>query len=191
MIILSSYGFEASIIREKYREYIQPENKTIIILPFAGLENNITAKYEKQFLLQYGFEENNIDVFDIVKMCDIISKSYDYIYVPGGDTFKLLKEIKEFEISEWIKQQLHKGADYIGVSAGANICCQNIKYIMNLEDNNYIDDNFCALGLIDENLICHADQYDNSSIMACKREFGQRDYLLIRNDEVYVIKNKI
>ena len=55
MIILSSYGFEALIIRNKFREYIQPENKTIVILPFAGLDNTATAEYEKHFVLQYGF----------------------------------------------------------------------------------------------------------------------------------------
>ena len=188
MIILSSYGFEALIIRNKFREYIQPEDKTIVILPFAGLENTATAEYEKHFVLQYGFEESNIDIFDATKMDDLMSKSYNYIYVPGGDTFKLLKEIKEYKISEWIKQQIQNGADYIGVSAGANICCRNINYITNLEDNNYIDKDFCALGLIDIKLICHADQYDNSSIAACKREFGNKEYLLIRNDEVCVIK---
>ena len=186
MVILSSYGFDAPIICNEYKKYVKPENKKIIILPFAGYNNDVAAQYERQSLLRYGFLEKDIYVLCKYNMSDMLSKSFDYLYVPGGDTFKLLNQIKELKISDWINQQIKAGTDYIGVSAGAYICCQDIRYLMNLENNNYIADDFSALGLIDVDIICHADQYEASSILACKRDFGNDDYLLIRNDEVYI-----
>ena len=187
MYIFSSYGFDAPMVVEQYRSYIFPHNKTILILPFAGLNNNATARYETTYLLKYGFAENDIFVLDNSNTCDILSKSYDYIYVPGGDTFRLLKQIKEFQITDWIKEQLQTGADYIGVSAGAYVVTRDIKYVTCLEDNNYIADDYSALNIIDRNVICHSDQYTYRDIGKCKEVSPEKEFIYLSNSDVLII----
>ena len=191
MYIFSSYGFDASIIVEQYKKYIFPQNKKLLIIPFAGLNNDATVRYETNYLKQYGFAEEDIYVLDHSNLCDIISNKYDYIYVPGGDTFKLLKRIKELEkICDWVKQQLKTGTDYIGASAGAYICTSDIQYLTCIEDNNYIADDFSALNLIDSNIICHSDQYTYHSITKCKEFAPGKKFIYLNNTDVLALNNE-
>ena len=157
-------------------------------MPFAGFDR--TAKYEKNALLDYGFEEKNIVICDKTNIEAIGNMSFDYIYVPGGDTFKLLFELKESKLLGVIKKFIDNGGTYIGSSGGAYICCRGISYLKILEDNNYINDNdFSALGIIDENIICHADQYDYYSIARCRELVQDEKFIYITNTDVLVLEN--
>lgn len=80
---------------------------------------------------------------------------FDYIYVPGGNQYKLLSKIREYEIDKKIIIPcLEKGAAYIGISAGAYVAAQDMRYCLLLEPNdNYPLDDYTALGLVDFNVI--------------------------------------
>ena len=56
MILLSSYGLRSPIVADNVREYINPENKKVLIIPFAGFNNASTAAKEiHEGLIPYGF----------------------------------------------------------------------------------------------------------------------------------------
>lgn len=51
----------------------------------------------------------------------------DVIYVQGGNTFYLLKCVKESGFDKVVKELIDKGIIYIGVSAGSYIACPTIE----------------------------------------------------------------
>ncbi|MBI2622013.1 Type 1 glutamine amidotransferase-like domain-containing protein [Candidatus Microgenomates bacterium] len=67
----------------------------------------------------------------------------DIIYVEGGNTFYLLKYIRQSGFADMIRELLEEGKIYIGVSAGSYVCCPTIDMATwkNLDKN--------TVGLID------------------------------------------
>jgi dipeptidase E len=49
------------------------------------------------------------------------------IYVGGGNTFRLLCELYRFDLLDLIRERVHGGMPYLGVSAGTNVACPTIK----------------------------------------------------------------
>ncbi len=67
--------------------------------------------------------------------------SYDIIYMIGGNTFYLLKELKEKNLVEKIIQAINNGVIYIGSSAGSIILGKTIETALPYDENwvNLID----------------------------------------------------
>ena len=49
------------------------------------------------------------------------------IFVGGGNTFRLLNDLYHLKLLEVIRERMHDGMLYLGVSAGTNIACPTIK----------------------------------------------------------------
>ncbi len=54
-------------------------------------------------------------------------KDKNVIFVEGGNTFYLLKAIRETGFAEILKEQLGQGKVYVGVSAGSYVMCPTIE----------------------------------------------------------------
>ena len=187
MIILTSYGFRSPIVAEKVREYINPENMKLLVIPFAGFDSAKTATAEiKDGLLPFGFSPENIYVANEDK--EINSEmSFDMIYVPGGNPFKLLKMAQKCNLHSRIKNLVSNGAIYFGVSSGADFACEDIGYLKLVEDCDYNMENYKGLGLIKEKVLCHVDQRDLGTLQQVK-DCDDRKAIFLRNDEVFVIR---
>ena len=137
-LLFSSYGFRIPIIREKFAKVIPQndlQNKICVVIPYAGFNEEQTFLREKQALEEFGFSSEN--VLFLKSRADLILQTPDYIYVPGGNPFKLLNTLREKELLKPIAHCVKKqNAVYIGVSAGADLATENIKYVTLLEDNN-------------------------------------------------------
>lgn len=184
MLVFTSFGFRAPIVKEKLRDVIVPENKTILIIPFAGYNPISCALNEKNGLIDFGFKEENIY---ICSDRSSFERAYSYIYVPGGNTFKLLSIMQSMQLMESVKRAVEKGTIYIGVSAGAELATSNLEYVSLLEDNNYSLVDYKGLSLIRDVIIPHADQYQVSERM--RSVFGNKQsthILRIANDEVAI-----
>ena len=128
-------------MREKFAKVILQDNslseKYCYILPYAGFDVEKTFEREKRCLIEFGFSPDKIKF--VKNRLDIASKAPDFIYVPGGNPFKLLQSIKEINLVNEIIDCVKNGsATYIGVSAGADIATKDIAYVLQLEDNNKI-----------------------------------------------------
>lgn len=187
MIILSSFGLRSPIVAEKAKEYINPGGKKVLVVPFAGFNNELTAEKEiKEGLIPFGFKAENICVPDVKSIENLREVEFDLIYVPGGNPFKLLKEAKEGNLIDLIRGQVRNGADYFGVSSGADFASENIEYLKAVEDCDYNLNDYDALGLIPEKVICHVDQRDMATLKRVK-DFDDRKTIFLRNDELYVV----
>lgn len=84
--------------------------------------------YRKQ-LRDYGIKE--IEDLDIrgktQKDLEKIIDDKDIIFVNGGNTFYLLKYVKESGFDKVIKNHISKGKLYVGISAGSYIACPTIE----------------------------------------------------------------
>ena len=191
-MIFSSFGFNSPVSREKFAKVIPQDEKlqekTCLVIPYAGFDVEKTFEREQEGLVNFGFDSDKV-VF-VRSHSDIAHCFPDYIYVPGGDPFKLLNSIREKELLHDITECVRdKGAVYIGVSAGADIATESIEYVMQLEDNNVIrDKRFGALGLINESILCHYDHYSYSTLKACE-EISGRSVMTINDDQLLMFEN--
>lgn len=184
MFILSSYGFRSPVIYEKLKEIVTvTPDKTVVIIPFAGFNEEQIVLLETKAMVDFGFNPKGIYTIDSVQNMDF---SPDYVYVPGGDPFKLLSELNRMKYIEKIKKWIKNGADYIGVSAGAYLATENIEYVKQLESNELDLEDFDSLGIIKAAVICHYDQYGLSYYHAVKLVSDSQIYT-INNDDVLVI----
>ena len=191
-LIFSSFGFNSPVLKEKFAKVISQDEslqvKTCLVIPYAGFDEEKTFEREKQGLVNFGFNPDKI-VF-VKSRFDIVHCFPDYIYVPGGDPFKLLNAVREneilYDIAECVRD---KRAVYIGVSAGADIATESIEYVMQLEDNNVIKDKrFGSLGLIAESMLCHYDHYSYSTLKACEEVSG-KTVMTIKDDELLMFED--
>jgi len=191
-LLFSSYGVNSAMVREKLAKVISQDgslwDKTCLVIPYAGYDVEKTFEREKQGLIAFGFDPEKIQ-FARERM-DIAVGFPDYIYVPGGDPFKLLKTMREREMLRYLAECVKsRRAIYIGVSAGAYIASQSIHYVLQLEDNNVITDGcFDALGLISESVLCHYDHYTYATLKTCQ-EVTRSEVVAMNDDQLLMYKN--
>jgi dipeptidase E len=119
---------------EKYLGY--PGNKIKIFLgnnplkalfiPYAA----ITFSYEEyERKVAERFTEIGHEIVSIHRYSDPFAavKEAAAIVVGGGNTWKLLKMIRDNNLIDIVKQKVNSGTPYIGWSAGTNVACPTIK----------------------------------------------------------------
>jgi dipeptidase E len=141
-----------------YLEQPEPEirrflagKKRVAFVPFATHDHETyTAKVSARFG-QMGFEIIPIEQLDRA----------DAIFVGGGNTFRLLKELYDRNLLDAIRDRVRGGTPYIGSSAGSVITAPTIRTTndMPIVEVRSLD----ALGLIPFQLNCHYLDPDPSS----------------------------
>lgn len=190
-LLISSYGFESPIMTEKFKKVIFGENlseKKCLVIPYADKNPKNAFEEIKQHLIDFGFDGDNILM--VKEFSDLLISFPDYVYVSGGDPFLLLKTINDLDLREFLIECIkEKRATYIGISAGADILTKSIEYVTLFEDNNVIkNDDFSALSLIDEGVLCHYDHRSYSLLKACKEISGE-EFLTLNDDQLIEIKD--
>jgi len=74
----------------------------------------------------YDYEELDIEGKNEDELMEIL-KNKNAVYVEGGNTFYLLKAVRESGFDRVIKKLIEKGVAYIGSSAGSYIACPTIE----------------------------------------------------------------
>lgn len=193
-MLFSSFGFRSPLLREKFASVIPTNDslkeKLCLILPYAGFHVEKTFEREKKGLVEFGFHPDRVRFVRARE--DLTREIPHYLYVPGGNPFQLLKTIKEMGIREEIARLVQwEGTVYIGVSAGADLATKDLFYVKQLEDNNEIhDEDYKALGLIPEAILCHFDHHSVSTLMACQTISGTT-VIPIRDDQLVLYENGI
>lgn len=98
--------------------------KNILFVPFALYDRDAYAS-----MAQERFQRMNYDLTSIHTLADIPKalQRTDAIFIGGGNTFRLLKALYDFDLLHTIRRRVHEGMPYIGSSAGANVAGPTIK----------------------------------------------------------------
>lgn len=103
----------------------------------------------------FGFQRDNIYVFNYYNPKAYCDLDIDVIYVSGGNTFATLDRLRKRGFDKEIVNYVNKGVTYIGGSAGAHIITKNIKHVLPFDDNYCGMTDFDGLGLFDGIIFCH------------------------------------
>ena len=98
--------------------------KTVLFVPFALYDRDAYAAQASARFEAMGYSIESVHWFE--NPLPAIQRA-DAIFVGGGNTFRLLKELQDRNLLEPIRCRVKSGAGYIGSSAGANVAGPTIK----------------------------------------------------------------
>lgn len=200
MLILSSSRLGATWMRNKFEKVLGTDlsDKKLLIIPCASTNEEKAGAQAIEDALNFGFKREHIFIFS-VRSFSILGRiytepKYDYIYVTGGNTFKLLHDLKNCGYDKRLRKIIIEGATYIGSSAGAYLISKDISHIQKYDENNYGIDDFSGLGILDARLICHFDNdryYDYYKLRMSTSDvlftIDDDSILVVDKDNIYYI----
>jgi dipeptidase E len=128
-LLLTSAGLANQKIKEVFLAEVGEPLKEKMVLLIAYAQNN-----DEQFYVDKSVEElqtlgmQKITIFNL-HMPTVVTNlpKFDVIYMCGGNTFSILKKLRETGIDKLVISQVNSGALYVGVSAGSIIAGPDIK----------------------------------------------------------------
>ncbi|HEV8188649.1 MAG TPA: dipeptidase PepE [Pyrinomonadaceae bacterium] len=114
-----------------YLDHAEPEIrdflddlKHVLFVPFALFDRDKYAATARARFEKMGYELTSIHTAsDPVQAV----KETDAMFIGGGNTFRLLKTLYEFDLLDVIRERINAGMPYIGSSAGSNMACPTIR----------------------------------------------------------------
>ena len=172
--IIENLGIEI----EKCKVLYIPNEKATINLIQSGFYINRVQ--------EFGFQKENIIVFNYYDADSYINLQIDAIYISGGNTFKTLEKLKKCGFDREIVKYVNNGVTYIGGSAGAHIASRDVEHVLAFDNNDTGVTDFQGLGLYEGILICHYSDsrkkiYDE---ILSKSKFEV--YVLTDNDSIII-----
>ena len=122
-ILLGSGGISTKTRRETYRTLVSDhfsDSETILFVPYASDDHDDYTSRMQDFMGPNGPSLVGIHTFE-----DELSAVHEAegIYVGGGNSFLLIRDLHEAGLIEPIRARVLSGLPYLGVSAGSNVAC--------------------------------------------------------------------
>ncbi len=122
-VLLGSGGIATEERRQTYRTLVAEhfrECDSVLFVPYASHDHDSYTSRMQDFLGPDGPRLVGIESMD-----DPLAAvgEMNGIYVGGGNSFLLIKELHERGLIGPIRERVLSGAPYLGVSAGANVAC--------------------------------------------------------------------
>lgn len=140
--------------------------KRVLFVPFALYDRDAYASLARERFKAMGYElESAHEAPDARRAVS----DAEVVFIGGGNTFRLLKALYDFDLLLPIRQRVAGGMPYIGSSAGSNVACPTIK---TTNDMPIVQPpSFDALGLVPFQINPHyLDPDHNSTHMGETRE---------------------
>ncbi|WP_044289232.1 peptidase E [Robinsoniella sp. KNHs210] len=136
------------------------KGKIVTFIPTASMVENVVFYVEagKKALEKLGAIVDELELSTATaEEIRTKLKNNDIIYVTGGNTFFLLKELKRTGADKIIIEEVNAGKLYIGESAGAMVTAANIEYAKGMDNPKKAPSllNFDALNLVDFYTVPH------------------------------------
>jgi len=153
-IILNSIGLQSKEGCKQIYETIQEEKlaeKTMFLVSYTpyGVDELVVNNCVEIL----GFKRENLYLSANGIPKDVIP---DFIWVTEGNTFEVLKYMRDNALVDYIKALMKKGnTTYIGSSAGAAIAGSDIMLCKDFDGNSVGMIDFTALGLFEGTIIPH------------------------------------
>jgi dipeptidase E len=171
-----------------YLDHVEGEIKDFLgkatralFVPFAVHDRASYAMKARERFHKMGFEVKSIhDVSNVQRALD----ETDAIFVGGGNTFRLLKGLYDFDLLTPIRTRVAAGAPYIGSSAGSIVACPTLK---TTKDMPVVQPpSFEALGLVPFQISPHYLDPDPSSTHMGETQEERITQFLEENREIVV-----
>lgn len=96
----------------------------VLFVPFAQHDRNAYTTMARERLKTMGYELESVHEASDPKQAVDAAKA---IFIGGGNTFRLLKGLYDFDLLAPIHQRVAAGMPYIGSSAGSIVACPTLK----------------------------------------------------------------
>lgn len=159
---------------------------TLLFIGFASSYSDSYYDTIKRNYKKLGCNTMYLKRKNIINNPDIVEEKFqnaNIIYIGGGDTVKLLEEVKSFHLEKYLKRSLENHCVIVGISAGAILLSKegfSDSYILRGESSHYK----MIKGLEFSNLsIC--PHFENNS----KKEEELKELIKKENKEIYALEN--
>ena len=139
------------------RNLLGPSGR-VLFFPYALFDRDGYAAKARERFAAMGYELNSAHAAGDPAAAIIQA---DAIFIGGGNTFRLLKALQDFDLLEPIRRRILEGAPYIGSSAGSNVAGPTIK---TTKDMPIVQPrSFDSLGLVPFQISPHFQDSDPNS----------------------------
>ena len=140
--------------------------KRVLFVPYALFDRDKYAATAQQRFQKMGYELTSVHT--AANPVAAVNET-DAVFIGGGNTFRLLKTLYDFDLLDAIRNRVSNGMPYIGSSAGSNVAAPTIK---TTNDMPIVQPpSFDALGLVSFQINPHyLDPDPNSKHMGETRE---------------------
>lgn len=126
-LLLGSGGLRSEARRQLYFEEMKnhfSDCSEVVFIPYAGSDHADYTSKISTFSKPSGVNLRGIETFD-----DPVEaiKNAEGLYVGGGNTFLLTKNLHERGLIEIVQERVRRGMPYMGVSAGSNVACPTMQ----------------------------------------------------------------
>ena len=146
-----------------------------------------SGKYEAR-VAAFGFQKKNIYVANYFDPTPFFNLDIDVIYISGGNTFGTLKLIRDAGFDKAIVDYVHRGAIYIGGSAGAHIATADVAHIAKYDRDTFGLTDFAGLGLYNGILVCHYTK-DRKADFYALNSFSKYRVIALSDDQSIFIQD--
>ena len=127
LLLVSSSNFHGTGYLEHCEAQIltlfdQVEN--VLFVPYALFDRDGYAQHARQRFEEMGLGLHSIH--DAEEPIEAVREA-EGIFIGGGNTFRLLKELQERGLIEPIRSRVEAGMPYLGTSAGSNVACPTLR----------------------------------------------------------------
>lgn len=140
--------------------------KSVLFVPFALHDRDRYSSTAQQRFAKMGYELSSIHTAANPRQA--LDETVA-LFIGGGNTFRLLKALYDFELLGPVRERVAQGMPYIGSSAGSNVACPTIR---TTNDMPIVQPpSFDAIGLVSFQINPHyLDPDPNSKHMGETRE---------------------
>ena len=117
--------------------------RRVLFIPFAQRNQDAYAALARQRLAAMGYETDSAHEASDPRRAVSAAEA---VFVGGGNTFRLLKGLYDFELLPPVRRKVAEGMPYLGSSAGSIVACPSLK---TTKDMPVVEPpSFDALGLV-------------------------------------------
>jgi dipeptidase E len=198
-LLLTSTGLANIDIRNRFISLFNRDFSLVKVLFIVSAAEEPKEKWyvnkSRDELLELGIKKENFIVYHQGKKPDQkLLNSVSLIYVCGGNTFRLLKELKQNNLDKDIIEMIKGGIFYIGASAGSIIVTPSIRIVEPWDTNDQGLADLNALNLTDFTLIPHFTESDEQKVKDIEDRLGievkrisDEQAILVVDDNIKII----
>src|SRR5262249_51267096 len=98
--------------------------RRVVFVPYALYDWEAYAAKARERFRRMGVELESVHASPVSKR---LVDEAEAVFIGGGNTFRLLKALYDYDLLDSIRKRVQKGAPFIGSSAGSIVACPTLK----------------------------------------------------------------